>query len=523
MQPQNTTLVEPGVYKMNLGVGSDGVTPQIKYVDKTGANLLNYKPAMQTTSQQTRQDITTGQKIDAMSGATPTAPNSNVQNNGQPTTSNNNGQPQTGGTNPDGTPKPVATPINYQSPDGTTVQISETAPTNSYAYTSPTALGAGEKFGYGSDGKRYIVGKAGEIKNDTYADQEYKINEKEIKDEKNRTEILDRIQLGADAAHSAAIERIKTISAYNRQQMKDTNARYLALKQNEGFSGGQARYMSDINNGILQDNEQKGIERLNKIDIDEVTAIAEATQAKTDKDFARAAEKMDVVDKLQKEKRQAILDVLKATNDFNTSIKEQQKAVDQATKEQFNRGVEILKQGAPALLEAFDAIKSEKDRSEKVATYAKSIGVTPEQVLGAIKDQRTQNLKDTTDINAKNRSNQPKAGNTTVDEFGNETTIEMTPEEMEKVQKSQAFFTIIDQMIAAKHKDPEGVPVISDKGYLTYKAFKDLLDDAVARGISREDFINRYQSRVNLSTTFNRAEEYGLTKAEYTKLKNANK
>jgi len=93
MQPQNTTLVEPGVYKMDLGAGADG-SPTLKYVDKTGAWLQNYKPAMQTTSQQTRQDVTTGQKIDAVAGQSTTAPNANVQNNGQQTGQNNQTQGQ---------------------------------------------------------------------------------------------------------------------------------------------------------------------------------------------------------------------------------------------------------------------------------------------------------------------------------------------------------------------------------------------------------------------------------------------
>lgn len=522
MQPQNTTLVEPGVYKMDLGVGSDGVTPQIKYVDKTGANLLNYKPAMQTTSQQTRQDATTSQKIDAMSGATPTAPNSNVQNNGQPTTSNNNGQPQTGGTNPDGTPKPVATPINYQSPDGTTVQISETAPTNSYTYTSPTALGAGEKFGYGSDGRRYIVGKAGEIKNDTYADQEYQANKNEINREKERTALFDSMKANLDTAHNQLLDSIKATFQVRREKMKDINSRYLALKTNEGFSGGQARYMSDINNGVLQDEELQGETRLAEIDAQEKSLVAQAVQAKTAKDFELATKKLDEIDKLQKEKQDTIQKVYKAAVDYNKALDDQAKELRLKEKDQFEMATKSLTASAPALVGAYDALKSVKEKQAFVTAMAKKLGVGEEIVIGAMEDQRTQNTKETADINAKNRSNQPKAKNTTVDEFGNETTIEMTPEEQEKVQKSQDFFNSIDKMIASGFKNSAGVPVATAKGYLTYAAFKDLLATALDMGITREEFLNRYQSKMNLSTFSGGQSGYGLTDAEYNKIKKSN-
>ena len=280
MQPQNTTLVEPGVYKMDLGVGTDGVTPQVKYVDKTGANLPNYKPAMQTTTQQARQDVTTAQKIDTLAGSTPTAPNSNVQtgqNNGQPTNTQTNTTAT--GTNPDGTPKTQAQPINYQNPDGTTVSISDTAPTNTFAYTSPTALKDGEKFGYGSDGRRYIVAKDGTVKNDTYADQEYQANQTEITKEKERTALFDSLKTNLDTAHQGLLDSIKATFAVRREKMKQINDRYLALKTNEGFSGGQARYMSDINNGVLQDEEQQGEVRLAEIDAQEKALVAQAVQA----------------------------------------------------------------------------------------------------------------------------------------------------------------------------------------------------------------------------------------------------
>lgn len=517
----NKTVVEPGIFK----VGN-------VYQDASG-KTISYSPAMQTTSQQTRLDATTGQKIDAISGANPNAQTNGQNNNGQVVTNNNTGQPQTGGTNPDGTPKTTATPINYQSPDGTTVSISETAPTNSFAYSSPTALGAGEKFGYGSDGKRYIIGKDGSIKNDTYADQEFQANKLEIDREKERTALFDSMKSNLDSAHSQLLDSIKATFQVRRQKMQDINSRYLALKTNEGFSGGQARYMSDVNNGVLQDEEQKGEVRLAEIDAQEKQLVAQAVQAKSSKDFELATKKLDEIDRLQKEKQDTIQKVYKAAVDYNKALDEQAKEVRLKQKEQFDMSTKALVASAPALVKSYDTLKSDVEKQAFITAMAKKLGVSEEVVLGSMEDQRTQNDKTARDTiraeaelkqtyaqtDASNRSNRPKAKDTTVDEFGNETT---DPKEIEKIQKTQDFFGSIDKMMASNFKNSAGVPVVTKKGYITYDAFKDLLATAIEMGITREEFLNRYQSKLNLSTFSGGQKGYGLTDAEYTKIKKSN-
>lgn len=501
----NKTLVEPNVYK----VGNI-------YQDGTGKNI-NYSPIMQSTTQQDTKDQTTSAKIDSLTGTKPNA-----------TTGTATGTP-TGTTTVGADGKPVAP--TYKTPDGKS-DVTETPVAGSRAYSTPlTGLKEGEKAGYSADGRRYIIGKDGVTRNDPFADQEYEINRESIERTNKNTAILDAIQLRADEAHSALINSIKTKSAYNRQLMEETNKRYLALKQNEGFSGGQARYMSDINNGVLQDNEQKGIERLNAIDVAEQVAIAEATAAKTDKDFERAYKKMNEVELLQKEKRTAIQDVMKATATLNKALEEQAKEIKDAEKAQFERGTKILTTSAPALLAGYDQLKTEELKQTFLVNYAKRLGVQPEMVLGAIEDQRTQGTKSEAELErikaqtgASERSNRPKAKggtDTTVDDFGNE--VVMTPEEQKRVTKTQDFFAKVDKLIAENVREEDGTPTVSEDNYLTYAAFKNILRVGAKAGATREEIINRYQNRLNLSTLFNRAEEYGLTKQEYTKLKNANK
>lgn len=509
-------MIEPGVYKTDTG-----------YTNSTGQSI-SYTPAMQTTTSLDRQDKTIATKIDQVSGATA---QTQAQTGNTPTV----GNVQTTGTNPDGTPK---TP-SYKSPDGKAT-ISEKPIAGSYAYKAPTTLLEGEKVGYGTDGKRYIIGKDGTTRNDPFADQEYTANQDEINREAERNTLFDSMKQNLDSAHIQLLDSIKSTFAVRRSKMEDINARYTALKQNEGFSGGQARYMSDINNGVLRDTEEQGQIRLSEIDAQEKTLIAQAVQAKTDKDFELAFKKMAEFDKLQKEKADTIQKVYKAAVDYNKALDDQAKELRQKEKEMFEQGTKTLTASAPALIKGYDFAKTKEDKAKFIQEYSKKLNVPPEMVLGAIEDQRTQNEKTARDTikadaelqqtyaqtRASDRSNQPKSS-TTVDEFGNE--ITMSKEEADKIQKQQDFFTKVDQRIAGAGKDEQGVPIVTaggmftPQGKLTYAAFKELVTIAEKNGISRQDVIDRYQAKLNLSTFARSKSGYGLTDAEYTKIKNANK
>lgn len=496
---QTKTLVEPGVYKTPTG-----------YVDNNGKSIP-YKPIIQTTTTLDKKDQNIGIKIDALG---------NPQGNTGTYSPATNGSP----TNPN-----TEKPVSYKTASG--VAVSETPVEGSYTYKTPTTLQAGEKVGYGMDGKRYIIGKDGTVKNDAFADQEYQANEKEITKERERTALFDSLKSNLDTAHATLLDSIKNTFAIRRSKMEDINTRYNALKTNEGFSSNQARYMSDVNNGVLRDTEEKGEMRLMEIDAQEKELIAQAVQAKSTKDFELATKRMNELDALAKEKADTIQAVYKAAVDFNKALDEQAKELRLKEKEQFDQGTKVLTASAPALLKGYDSLKSQDEKIAFLQNYAKRLGVPTEMLLGTIEDERGKSSKESAEIarieaqtGASERSNRPKAS-TTVDEFGNETATldeKMSPEEQVRVQKEQDFFGTVDKMVASAFKNKAGVPVVTDKGYITHEAFKDLWGTAQKQGISRDAFLTRLQAKINLSTFSGAKKGYGLTDAEYTKLKKSN-
>ena len=385
---QTKTLVEPNVYKTDSG-----------YVNTAGQSI-SYTPAFQSTSMQDRKDENAMIEANRMTANPNDNPNAFGPNQTQTQT------PATGniaptGTNPDGSAKvPTQT---FTAPDGKT-SVSETPISGGYAYKTPTTLKEGEKTGYGADGKRYIIGKDGKVKNDTFADQEYEANKESIKADAERNTLYESIKSRSDAAHAALLDATKAQAAVAREKMKETNERFLALKTNEGFSGGQARYMSDINNGVLQDNIQKGDIRLAELDAIEKMTLAKIESAKTDKDMEALYKHLDEMKALRKEKSDAIQTVYKAANDFNKAIDEQRKEVQNAEKAKFEQGIKTLTASGPALLGAYDSLKDNAEKEKFLTDYAKKLGVQPEMVLGSIEDQRTQSSKDGLDIAQKTKN-----------------------------------------------------------------------------------------------------------------------
>lgn len=501
-------LVEPGVYKLNLGKLSDG-SDQIQYTDSNG-NGINYTPVMQSTSQTDRKDANLGTKIDNISGTN--AATTAMQNATNGATGGTTGQ---NSVNPDGTPK---TP--YKSPDGV-YDVSETPISGQYVYKTPATLQDGEKVGYGADGKRYIIGKDGSTRNDAFADQEYSENESYIAKQKEREELFTSLKTNLDNAHATLLDSIAKTFATRRAKEEDINARYLALKQNEGFSGLTARYMSDINNGVLKNEEEEGNARLADIDAKEKELVAQAVQAKSDKDYEIAFKKMDEFDQLQKQKTDTIQAVYKAAQDYNKMLDDQDKELRAAEKEKFAKAKDTLDISAPALLKGYDAIKNEKAKNDYIVALAKKLGVDESIVSGTIEGARSKATADEALINSRNRSNQPKTvdDGTTTDPSTKDTVL--TPEETKKVEATQSFFTSVDKKIADQVKDGD-VPIVTSKGFLTYAAFKELLSAAQRLGIDRATVISRYQGKLNLTHLGRIQSGYGLTDEELDELRKNN-
>jgi hypothetical protein len=426
------TMVEPGIYKSGDS-----------YVNASG-QAVNYTPAFQSTTQQNRQDQN---NVTMLNGFT----NPQQQQQQQP-----NGQTVQQPVVPGQTPSTPA--LTYKTPDGQGT-VSETPVAGGYQYQNPATLQEGQKSGYGTDGKRYIINKDGSVTNDVFADREYQANKDSI-DSLNRINTqYDEAKKGLDATHVAILL----------------------------FPGGQARYMADINNGYLQKQEEDNIANLADIDVKYNTLLLQAVQANNKEDFERLdklnKEIKDTVDQKQTLIQKAYADSV----NYTKSLNDQKKAVLDAEKQKYEQGIKTLTTSGPALLGAYDTIKTDKEKQAFLTDYATKLGVEPEMVLGAIEDQRTQSSKDTADLNAKNRSNIKTTG--TGSGSGGKKTIQD-----------------IDF-------DFGNEPALDDNGFFTPISVGLMLDQAVANGFKRADVLDMIKGRLY----FKELNKYPLTPDEKKK------
>ena len=90
-------------------------------------------------------------------------------------------------------------------------------------------------------------------------------------------------------------------SQYNerRKQLEQSNKVMQAVMTQSGIRSGATRYATEINQGILTDTEQQGIQRLQELDSKYASAIAEANSALSQKNFTLAKEKNDYAIQIQ--------------------------------------------------------------------------------------------------------------------------------------------------------------------------------------------------------------------------------
>lgn len=498
---------------------------------------------MQSTTSQTRKDTEATKRIDGMAAPSNTAGQGNPQ--GVPVYSYENGNSAgkatiVGYRQPDGTITPVGgvaagggqTPTDPNKPGTTTAtptaigktpdglgDVYEQPQAGSYAYKAASTLQDGEKYGYGKEGRRYIMGKDGKVKNDQFADQEYEANKTSIQKEKERTELYDGLKKNLDSAHANLLDSIKKTFEVRKNKQEEINKRYMALKQTQGFSSGMSEYMAEIQTGVLQDEEEQGNARLAELDAKEQELIAQAVQAKSDDDLELASKRLAEIDKVQKDKQDTIQTIYKAAVDYNKQLDDREKEIRQVEKDNFAKAKDNLKTSAAALVKAYDSLPDDKKKVEFLEAMAKRLGVDVSMVLGTIEERRQEEYNDNVLNSSRDRANRgKKTGTDEEDDFGSEE--DMSPEEVERVGNEQDFFGKVDQMIAQKFRMPgTGVPVATEKGYITYAAFKDLWSSAQSKNISRDAFLTRLGGKLNLSTFSKAKSGYGLTDAEYTKLK----
>lgn len=290
----------------------------------------------------------------------------------------------------------TATVVNGQI-TGTDGKTYTTSAPSGYSFQLP-ALEAGQKWVYDPEGKPMVQDATGKIVSNQYAEEQYQANKESILKQKEFENTFDTYKKGLDETHVALIDAIKQQAQQQKAKMEELNKRMLGAKRVQGFRTGATEYTPEIGTGILKAEQEEGLARLAEIDSKMLLAIAEAKSAKTDKDFDMAYKKLELANKLQKDKETTIQNIYKSYVDNMKAIDDRLKAIGTEERATRDQALQELGTSAPALVKQYDSLKNDADRTAWLDIVSKRTGLDRAILLGSLEKARTEAKKSALDI-----------------------------------------------------------------------------------------------------------------------------
>ncbi len=265
-------------------------------------------------------------------------------------------------------------------------KYSTTAPED-FNYQLPTPAN-GSKYVYDKSGKAYLQDKTGAVTSDPTADAEYNKMKSANKEIADREAIYDNYKVGLDEAHVALIDGIKQQAQLLKTKTEELNKRTLGLKKVMGYRTGSTEYTPEIGLGILKAEEQEGMARIDEIDANMRIAIAQASSAKNDKDFALLEKRMNTMDSLKKAKEESIQNIYKNYADQVKSVNDQLKTIATEERAKKDQSMQEITTAAPALVKMFDSLKTDAEKKLWLEKMMEKTGLDASVIIGALEKSR---------------------------------------------------------------------------------------------------------------------------------------
>lgn len=336
---------------------------------------------------------------------------------------------------------------------------------------------------------------------------------------------LDSISSMADAATAALITSIKQTYAARIQAMDVSNQRILSTKTESGYRSGAAQYTSQLQAGVLTDEEQQGVSRIAELQGEMLSAIAQAQQAQTTQELAIFNDRMDALSKLDTELSTTVQNLqsnataqLAALQTANKNAFDEQQTLQQ-------NNINTAQAAAPGLASQLSAYKTPADQAEFITKTATQLGIDPNVLFGEVQSALTTQQKDSLDLeNVKseitNRAQQTAiSAENAATERENANTTRMNAQKATSSDVFAAVDKLITPTLDAKNPLQTNQYIDLKTGYLTADGFNKLVSAAGENNVPRADFIKQYAGKLDP----NNYAQYGLTKAEQDTLNDTSK
>lgn len=278
------------------------------------------------------------------------------------------------------------------------------------------------------------------------------------------TKYLDKMGERSNASTRALISTIQANRANREGEITQTYDNYKRGLQLLGIQHNAAQTTPALLQGQIVQAENEQRSKVMALDAEEAKALMDAENAKTENDFRLLKEKMDYVDKIKKEKANALKDL------YDTMTTQRGIAEEQAH-------------------DIYDTLQKlgANDKEAFLNAVATKYKIPVGKLVQALNDEK--------------KKRETKAGSGT---------------KQTESEKKQSAWQKLNSIVSQNLPTSSGIPAIDENGFLTPEGFKNMLLFATESGISRSDLIETYANYLYLGE--GRWKKYGLTKAEYKDL-----
>jgi hypothetical protein len=224
------------------------------------------------------------------------------------------------------------------------------------------------------------TGAQGGAMEDPYARQVRELTQQKLNDFRTGQEQLARQMQTSDETTAALIASITATYDARIKRMMDTNARMLEGKRIAGIAAGRSRYAPSIEEGGLMTEELDGIARISEIESQKLQLIAQAKQARDEKNIALFNKSMELMEKANAAKLDEITKLHQLSMDVEKAALEKQKAEKAAILDQTRLADSI----APAALGAYQSLNTPEERAAFIAKLAEKYEIPLEMVQSSM-------------------------------------------------------------------------------------------------------------------------------------------
>jgi hypothetical protein len=192
-----------------------------------------------------------------------------------------------------------------------------------------------------------------------------------------------------DVETQSIVDQLKNTYASRIDDQKKVNAAMIGSTNVSGMVSGRTRYASTIQDSILSAEETAGLKRINDLNNELTSLVAQAKNAAATKKGELTFKLMDKYDKAKETRDKAVQDQLKYAMDLEKLALDKSQEQRQMIKDEITNMSDIAKNIASGIAEMED-----KDQMKAIKEQADAYGIDANFLMTAVNDYKQQKLND---------------------------------------------------------------------------------------------------------------------------------